>query len=140
VAKSLADPLGCSPQSLEDTVFGRRRLCSVMTIHSSLKLSSTTGGNRNVWTRAERLVVLKKAGKWKEGDRVEGLRKVRTSFKAKAKKKADAPAADATGAAPAAAAAAPGAAPAGKAPAGKAPAPPAAAPKDAAAKAPAAKK
>src|SRR5262245_2768359 len=105
-----------------------------MTIHSSLKLSSTTGGNRNVWTRAERLAVLKKAGKWKEGDRVEGLRKVRTSFKAKAKKKADAPAADATGAAPAAAAAA---APAAKAPAGKAAAP-AAAP--AAAKAPPAKK
>jgi small basic protein (TIGR04137 family) len=109
-----------------------------MTIHSSLKLSSTTGGNRNVWTRCERLAALKKAGKWKEGDRVEGLRKVRTSFKAKAKKKAEAPAADATGAAPAAAAAA--AAPAGKAPAGKAPAAPAAAPKDAAAKAPAAKK
>jgi len=108
-----------------------------MTIHSSLKLSSTTGGNRNVWTRGERLAVLKKAGKWKEGDRVEGLRKVRTSFKAKAKKKADAPAADATGAAPAAAAAA---APAAKAPAGKAPAAPAAAQKDAAAKAPAAKK
>ena len=96
-----------------------------MTIHSSLKLSSTTGGNRNVWTRGERLAVLKKAGKWKEGDRVEGLRKVRTSFKAKAKKKADAPAADATGAAPAAAAAA--TAPAAKAPAGKAPAAPAAA-------------
>jgi small basic protein (TIGR04137 family) len=109
-----------------------------MTIHSSLKLSSTTGGNRNVWTRGERLAVLKKAGKWKEGDRVEGLRKVRTSFKAKAKKKADAPAADATGAAPAAAAAA--TAPAAKAPAGKAPAAPAAAQKDAAAKAPAAKK
>ena len=109
-----------------------------MTIHSSLKLSSTTGGNRNVWTRGERLAVLKKAGKWKEGDRVEGLRKVRTSFKAKAKKKAEAPAADATGAAPAAAAAA--AAPAAKAPAGKAPAAPGAAPKDAAAKAPAAKK
>jgi small basic protein (TIGR04137 family) len=108
-----------------------------MTIHSSLKLSSTTGGNRNVWTRGERLAVLKKAGKWKEGDRVEGLRKVRTSFKAKAKKKADAPAADATGAAPAAATAA---APAAKAPAGKAPAAPAAAQKDAAAKAPAAKK
>ncbi|HEX6811830.1 MAG TPA: small basic protein [Planctomycetota bacterium] len=104
-----------------------------MTIHSSLRLSRTTGGNRNVWTRAERLAVLKKAGKWKEGDRVEGLRKVRTSFKAKAKKKAEAPAAaDATGAAPAAAAAAPAA----KAPAGKA----AAAPAAAAAKAPAAKK
>lgn len=58
-----------------------------MTIHSSLKLSSASGGQRNVWTRTERLAALKKAGRWNEGDRVEGLRKVRTSFKAKAKKK-----------------------------------------------------
>jgi len=92
-----------------------------MTIHSSLKLAGAAGGQRNVWTRAERLAVLKKAGKWKEGDRVEGLRKVRTSFKAKAKKKADAPA---DGAAKPAAAAPAAAAPAAaaKAPAAKAPA------------------
>lgn len=90
-----------------------------MTIHSSLKLAGAAGGQRNVWTRAERLAALKKAGKWKEGDRVEGLRKVRTSFKAKAKKKAD------DGAAKPAAAAAPAAAApaaAAKAPAAKAPA------------------
>lgn len=66
-----------------------------MTIHSSLRLAGTTGGQRNVWTRTERLLALKKTGSWKEGDRVEGLRKVRTSFKAKAKKKAAEPAADA---------------------------------------------
>jgi len=75
-----------------------------MTIHSSLKLSGATGGPRNVWTRMERLMALKKVGAWKDGDRVEGLRKVRTSFKIKAKKKAEEPAADAKGAAPAAAA------------------------------------
>lgn len=92
-----------------------------MSIHSSLKLAGAAGGQRNVWTRIERLAALKKAGKWKDGDRVEGLRKVRTSFKAKAKKKAEAtdgaakPAASAaTPAAPAAAAA-----PAAKAPAAK---------------------
>lgn len=79
-----------------------------MTIHSSLKQSSASGGQRNVWTRMERLASLKKAGKWQDGDRVEGLRKVRTSFKAKAKKKAEEPKADAK--APAAAAAAPAAA------------------------------
>ena len=82
-----------------------------MSIHSSLKTSTSGGGQRNVWTRLERLVALKKAGKWQEGQRVEGLPKVRTSFKAKAKKKAEAgeakPAAGA--AAPAAAAAAPAA-------------------------------
>jgi small basic protein (TIGR04137 family) len=76
-----------------------------MTIHSSLKLSGASSGQRNVWTRVERLAALKKAGRWKEGDRVEGLRKVRTSFKAKAKKKAEEPKADAK-AAPAAKAAA----------------------------------
>jgi small basic protein (TIGR04137 family) len=99
-------------------------MVSVMTIHSSLKLAGSGGGQRNVWTRMERLNALKKAGRWKEGDRVEGLRKVRTSFKAKAKKKDDAAATEAKAAAPAAAA----------------PAAAAAAPKAAAAKAPAAKK
>jgi small basic protein (TIGR04137 family) len=59
-----------------------------MTIHSSLKTSTSGGGQRNVWTRIERLAALKKSGKWADGQRVEGLPKVRTSFKAKAKKKA----------------------------------------------------
>ena len=61
-----------------------------MSIHSSLKTSTSGGGQRNVWTRIERLAALKKAGKWAACQRVEGLPKVRTSFKAKAKKKADA--------------------------------------------------
>ncbi|MBL8748425.1 MAG: small basic protein [Planctomycetes bacterium] len=91
-----------------------------MSIHSSLKLAGAAGGQRNVWTRTERIAALKKAGRWKEGDRVEGLRKVRTSFKVKAKKKADDGAAKpaAGGAAPAGGAAAPAAkaaAPAAKA-------------------------
>ncbi len=78
-----------------------------MSIHSSLKTSTSGGGQRNVWTRIERLAALKKAGKWAAGQRVEGLPKVRTSFKAKAKKKADAGEAKpaAGGAAPAAPAA-----------------------------------
>ena len=88
----------------------------VMTIHSSLKLSGASGGQRNVWTRVERLAALKKAGRWKDGDKVEGLRKVRTAFKAKAKKKAEEPKADAKPAAggKAAPAAAPAAKPAAK--------------------------
>ncbi|MCA8952693.1 MAG: small basic protein [Planctomycetes bacterium] len=60
-----------------------------MTIHRSLQLSGASSGQRNVWTRMERLAALKKVGEWKEGDPVEGLRKVRTAFKAKAKKKKD---------------------------------------------------
>ncbi len=66
-----------------------------MSIHSSLKLSSAGGGQRNVWTRMERLVALKKAGRWQDGEAVEGLPKVRTRFKAKAKRKKEEPAADA---------------------------------------------
>ncbi|MFM1872845.1 MAG: hypothetical protein RL398_2267 [Planctomycetota bacterium] len=67
-----------------------------MSIHSSLRLSSAGGGQRNVWTRVERLAALKKAGRWNDGDAVEGLPKVRTRFKAKAKKaKKEEPAADA---------------------------------------------
>ena len=58
-----------------------------MTIHRSLQLSGAAGGQRNVWTRMERLAALKKVGQWSDGDPVEGLRKVRTRFKAKAKKK-----------------------------------------------------
>ena len=88
----------------------------VMSIHSSLKVSSGSSGQRNVWTRTERIAALKKQGRWNDGDKVTGLRKVRTRFKAKAKpKKADA--APAAGAAPAAAGtpAAKAAAPAAKA-------------------------
>jgi small basic protein (TIGR04137 family) len=83
-----------------------------MSIHSSLKSSKSGGGSRNVWTRVERLAALKKAGRWQDGQRVEGLPKVRTAFKAKAKKKADAPAAAAGGKAAAPAAGAKAAAPA----------------------------
>lgn len=85
-----------------------------MSIHSSLRISSAGGGQRNVWSRVERIAALKKASKWKDGDRVTGLPKVRTRFKIKAKKKADDAAAPAAGA-PAAAAPAAAAKPAAKA-------------------------
>jgi small basic protein (TIGR04137 family) len=93
-----------------------------MSIHSSLKVSGAGSGARNVWSRVERIAALKKQGRWKDGDEVEGLPKVRTGFKAKKKVKAEAPAA-AAGAAPAkpaAAAAAPAAKAAAAAPAAKA--------------------
>ncbi|MHC4515666.1 MAG: small basic protein [Planctomycetota bacterium] len=57
-----------------------------MSIHSSLKVSGAGVGVRNVWTRMERLVALKKVGRWEEGDPVTGLPKVRTRFKVKTKK------------------------------------------------------
>ena len=58
-----------------------------MSIHSSLKLSGAGGGQRNVWSRVERIAALKKAGRWKDGDKVVGLPKVRTKFKLKSAKK-----------------------------------------------------
>lgn len=57
-----------------------------MSIHSSLKTAGAGVGARNVWTRMERLVALKKVGRWQEGDSVTGLPKVRTRFKVKTKK------------------------------------------------------
>ena len=61
----------------------------VMSIHSSLKVSGAGSGQRNVWSRMERIAALKKTNRWKDGDRVTGLPKVRTNFKIKTKKKAD---------------------------------------------------
>ena len=57
-----------------------------MSIHSSLKTSGAMSGTRNVWTRTERLAVLRKSGRWSDGDSVTGLPKVRTRFKVKSKK------------------------------------------------------
>jgi small basic protein (TIGR04137 family) len=49
-----------------------------MSQHPSLKPSG--GGlivKRNVLKRFERVAILKKRGQWKEGDRVQGLRKTK---------------------------------------------------------------
>ena len=64
-----------------------------MSIHSSLKVSDAGSGQRNVWTRMERLIALKKVGRWEEGNSVIGLPKVRTHFKIKSKKQLKAEAA-----------------------------------------------
>jgi small basic protein (TIGR04137 family) len=92
-----------------------------MTIDKSLKVRRGVGGARNVMTRAERLTKLKEQERWKEGDKVLGLPKVRVlkiSMKKKKKAKAEEGDAAATpadgdakkgGTAPAAKAAAPAA-------------------------------
>lgn len=77
-----------------------------MSIHRSLSVQGKLGRQRNVFTRAERLEVLKKSGRYKDGQSVFGLPKVTTAVKtkkAKAKKEA---AAEGAAAAPAAAVAA----------------------------------
>lgn len=82
-----------------------------MSIHSSLRGASTLVGERSVFTRIERLAILKKEGKFNDDTgHVWGLPKVRTRFKvAGAKKAAKAEKAPAAGGKPAAGAAAPAA-------------------------------
>lgn len=64
-----------------------------MTIDKSLKVKAGATRSRNVLTRAERLLKLQQSSRWKEGDPVTGLPKVRVvkvSLKKKKKaKKAD---------------------------------------------------
>ncbi len=74
-----------------------------MTIDKSLRVKAGAISNRNVLTRAERILKLKESERWKEGDRVLGLPKVRVLKLALKKKKKAAKAEDgAEGAAPAA--------------------------------------
>ena len=91
-----------------------------MTIDKSLRVKAGAISNRNVLTRAERIAKLMETDRWKEGDRVLGLPKVRVLKLALKKKKkaakaeegaegaaaASAPAAGAAAAKPAAGAAA----------------------------------
>lgn len=48
-----------------------------MSQHNSLKSSGGLVVKRNVLKRFERVALLKKRGQWKEGDRVQGLRKTK---------------------------------------------------------------
>jgi small basic protein (TIGR04137 family) len=90
-----------------------------MTIDKSLRVKAGAIQNRNVLTRAERVAKLQETERWREGDSVLGLPKVRVLKLALKKKKkaakaeegaegagAAAPAAGAAGAKPAAGAAA----------------------------------
>src|SRR5436309_15582905 len=85
-----------------------------MTIDKSLRVKAGAISNRNVLTRAERITKLKETERWKDGDSVLGLPKVRVlklALKKKKKAKAEEGAEGAAGAAtPAAGGAAAGAA------------------------------
>jgi small basic protein (TIGR04137 family) len=84
-----------------------------MTIDKSLKVKAGAIKNRNVLTRAERITKLIEADRWKEGDKVLGLPKVRV-VKISMKKKKKAKAEEGAEAAKGGAAAKPAAKPAGK--------------------------
>jgi small basic protein (TIGR04137 family) len=58
-----------------------------MTIDRSLRVRAGSLGNRSVLTRGERLQKLKEAERWREGDSVFGLPKVRVMRTALKKKK-----------------------------------------------------
>ena len=58
-----------------------------MTIDKSLRVKAGAIWNRNVLTRAERIAKLKETERWKEGDNVLGLPKVRVLKLALKKKK-----------------------------------------------------
>ncbi|RKX32509.1 MAG: small basic protein [Verrucomicrobia bacterium] len=48
-----------------------------MSVHRSLKGATRIGVKRNVLKRFERIDILRKQGKWKEGDRAFGLPKTK---------------------------------------------------------------
>lgn len=48
-----------------------------MAMHPSLKAASKIATRRNVLKRFERIDILRKRGKWKEGDRAYGLPKTK---------------------------------------------------------------
>lgn len=92
-----------------------------MSIHPSLAISEQDKKQRSVLKRTERIRMMQDKGQWKEGDRVYGLPKIKSTRikikKEKVEKAADATAAGETAApaAPAAAGKAAAAKPAGKA-------------------------
>lgn len=91
-----------------------------MSIHTSLRSANTLVGERSVFTRVERLAILKKEGKFNdESGSVYGLPKVRTRFKVAGAKKAPKAEKAAAPGAPAAGAAAPAAGAKAAAPAKK---------------------
>ena len=57
-----------------------------MSIHKSLKLKNSLARERSVLTRWERIEKLMDQDRWKEGDSVLGLPKVRTKFKVRSRK------------------------------------------------------
>jgi len=55
-----------------------------MSVHKSLRLKGSLQRSRNVYSRAERIELMKERGEWREGRSIYGLPKTRVSF---AKKK-----------------------------------------------------
>jgi small basic protein (TIGR04137 family) len=50
-----------------------------MSMHSSLKSATRIATKRNVLKRHERIDMLRKKGKWKDGDRAYGLPKTKST-------------------------------------------------------------
>ena len=82
----LADSLKCQFLMVEMSA-RRSQKVTPMTIDKSLKVKAGAIKNRNVLTRAERIAKLLEADRWKDGDKVLGLPKVRVQKLALKKKK-----------------------------------------------------
>jgi len=68
---------GWNPVNFRDQFLGTTYGESIMSMHSSLKGAAKIRTRRNVLKRFERVEVLKKAGKWQDGDRAHGLPKTK---------------------------------------------------------------
>jgi len=51
-----------------------------MSVHKSLKLKNTLERTRNVFTRAERIQLMKERNKWQPGMSIYGIPKTRVRF------------------------------------------------------------
>ena len=59
-------------------ILGNQRRRNTMSMHSSLKGAAKIRTKRNVLKRFERIELLKKDGKWKDGDRAFNLPKTKS--------------------------------------------------------------
>jgi len=67
-----------NPVNFRDQFLGTTDGEFIMSMHSSLKGAAKIRTRRNVLKRFERVEVLKKAGKWQDGDRAHGLPKTKS--------------------------------------------------------------
>ena len=70
-------PLGSDPSPLRGSGWYLRYQEVIMSQHPSLRSGSKLRAKHNVLARFERVAILKKKGKWKEGDSVYGLPKTK---------------------------------------------------------------
>jgi small basic protein (TIGR04137 family) len=79
IRRQLVDFSGQSAINPRPPRYGGRNRSPNMSMHPSLKSASKITAKRNVLKRFERIDIMRKNGKWKEGDRAHGLPKTKQS-------------------------------------------------------------